>query len=136
MNSIAHVMKKISRLRAERARLAPGSSEWQALANELFEARCDLGHARAAARPERYRCTECGEIYNAAWVRMYGLVCDAECDGQLRKLEPTPRLCPECGGDGYVEVAGLDFYSESHGYWLPDERQVRCPKCGGSGEEE
>lgn len=43
--------------------------------------------------------------------------------------------CPECRGDGYVEAAGPDFYSESHGNWLPGKRTITCPRCGGSGEE-
>jgi hypothetical protein len=78
--------KRAERLAERLAKLPPEHPEWQALANELFEARCDLGYAVAAARPERYRCTECGKTYNAAWVRHNGLRCDAECDGWLEEV--------------------------------------------------
>lgn len=56
----------------------------------------------------------------------------------LRELVATLerlRDCVVCGGNGYVETAGVGYYSESHGNWLPDERQMRCPHCGGSGKE-
>jgi len=41
-------------------------------------------------------------------------------------------LCPVCQGDGYVVVA-RDYYSESYGYYLQDERPVVCRTCGGTG---
>jgi hypothetical protein len=130
--------QKVDALRHRRNAFRPYSPEWQAIDNELFEARLELGHARAVARAavdSTYCCESCGQEYDSLWVRYNGLRCDVECDGRLYKLEPTPRLCPECQGNGYVEGVGPGYYSESHGNWLPDERQVRCPRCGGSGKE-
>lgn len=43
--------------------------------------------------------------------------------------------CTKCKGGGWIEVTGSDYYSDAQGNWLPSERQIRCPRCGGSGRE-
>jgi len=49
------------------------------------------------------------------------------------------KVCPQCGGDGYLVVIGEPgYYSESFGNYLPSERLEQCERCGGLGwvEEE
>jgi hypothetical protein len=43
------------------------------------------------------------------------------------------RECPECQGCGYVVAVVGDYFSDLLGNYLPLEREVHCPTCGGYG---
>jgi RecJ-like exonuclease len=43
-------------------------------------------------------------------------------------------ICPECGGEGFVEVAVPGgYFSMAQEQWYPDEEMRECENCHGIG---
>ena len=57
-------------------------------------------------------------------------------DKVFYKLRPDYKRCPDCDGDGEVEIEVCmpQHFDRDVGYI--DHKKVECPECGGTGEME
>ena len=57
-------------------------------------------------------------------------------DKVFYKLRPDYKRCPDCDGDGEVEIEVFMPQNFDRDVGYIDHKKVECPECGGSGEME
>lgn len=57
-------------------------------------------------------------------------------DKVFYKLRPDYKKCPDCDGDGEVEIEVFMPQNFDRDVGYIDHKKVECPECGGSGEME
>ena len=57
-------------------------------------------------------------------------------DKVFYKLRPDYKRCPDCDGDGEVEIEVFMPQNFDRDVGYIDHKKVECPECGGTGEIE
>ena len=57
-------------------------------------------------------------------------------DKVFSKLRPDYKRCPDCDGEGEVEIEVFMPQNFDRDVGYIDHKKVECPECGGSGEME
>ncbi len=57
-------------------------------------------------------------------------------DKVFYKLRPDYKRCPDCDGDGEVEIEVFMPHNFDRDVGYIDHKKVECPECGGTGEME
>ena len=57
-------------------------------------------------------------------------------DRVFYKLRPDYKKCPDCDGDGEVEIEVFMPQNFDRDVGYIDHKKVECPECGGTGEIE
>ena len=57
-------------------------------------------------------------------------------DKVFYKLRPDYKRCPDCDGDGEVEIEVFIPQNFDRDVGYIDHKKVECPECGGTGELE
>ena len=57
-------------------------------------------------------------------------------DKVFYKLRPDYKRCPDCDGDGEVEIEVFMPQNFDRDVGYIDHKKVECPECGGTGELE